>query len=73
MSGYSDAIAFGVTAAEIAWPIVLVLCVAIMIWPFLFLLLALRNPDSDAGEGDRATDISAEPTPEIPDGLEEGA
>jgi hypothetical protein len=40
-----DAAAFAVSAAEIAWAIVLVMCFALIVWPFLFLFLAKRGDD----------------------------
>ena len=39
--------ALAVTAADIAWPIVLAMCVTLMVWPFLFLFLAKRGGDPD--------------------------
>jgi uncharacterized membrane protein len=38
-----DLLSVGVTAAEIAWPIVLALCVGLMVFPFVFLYLAKRG------------------------------
>jgi len=37
----------GVTAAEIAWPIVLAMCIALMVLPFLFLLVGRGEADRD--------------------------
>ena len=37
----------GVTARDIAWPIVLVLCGALMILPFVFLVLVFRADDAE--------------------------
>jgi hypothetical protein len=45
MSVLVDAAALAVSAAEIAWPIVLVMCAALIVWPFLFLFLAKRGDD----------------------------
>lgn len=47
MTGHDDALSVGVTAAEIAWPIVLAICIALMVFPFIFVFLAKRGPDSD--------------------------
>ena len=49
----------GVTARGIAWPIVLVMCGALMILPFVFLVLVFRSDDvpsaADAPADNRAT------------------
>jgi hypothetical protein len=53
-----DLVSVGVTAAEIAWPIVLALCIALMIFPFVFLYLAKRGgpePAPGTREEERAT------------------
>lgn len=43
--------AIGVTAADIAWPIVLALCIAFMILPFVFLVVAVILPDAPLETG----------------------
>jgi hypothetical protein len=49
MSGHDDAVSLGLSAADIAWPIVLAMCIALMITPFLFLLVARgEDPDDSA-------------------------
>lgn len=47
MSSHDDVVSLGVSAADIAWPIVLVMCVALMILPFVFVLWAKRGGDPD--------------------------
>jgi hypothetical protein len=50
MNGHDDAVSVGLSAAEIAWPIVLVMCIALMVLPFLFVLVAKRperKPDEE--------------------------
>jgi hypothetical protein len=42
-----DAVSVGVSAAEIAWPIVLAMCIALMILPFLFLLVGRGEAERD--------------------------
>jgi hypothetical protein len=46
MGAHDDAVSLGLSAADIAWPIVLAMCIALMIVPFLFLLVA-RGEDPD--------------------------
>jgi hypothetical protein len=41
------AVPVGVAAADIAWPIVLGLCVALMVLPFVFLLVGRGEADRD--------------------------
>jgi hypothetical protein len=48
MNALQSALSLAVTAAEIAWPIILVLCFALMVFPFVFLFLAKRGSDPDA-------------------------
>lgn len=47
MSSHDDALSLGITAADIAWPIVLAMCLALMILPFVFVLLAKSGADPD--------------------------
>jgi hypothetical protein len=47
VSSHDDALSLGVSAADIAWPIVLAMCVALMILPFVFLFLAKWGGDPD--------------------------
>lgn len=52
MNGHDDAVSFGLSAAEIAWPIVLAMCIALMVMPFVFVLVAKRpdpKPDEEPG------------------------
>jgi hypothetical protein len=52
MSTTDEAVSFGLSTADIAWPVVLTLCVAIMVMPFMFLVLAMLRPDAEeAGDG----------------------
>jgi hypothetical protein len=43
MSVPFDAATPAIAAADIAWTIVLVMCGALIVWPFLFLILAKRG------------------------------
>ncbi len=45
MSNSEDALSLGVTTAEVAWPVVLAFCIAIMVLPFVFLVFAVLRPD----------------------------
>jgi hypothetical protein len=47
MSVPFDAAAFAVAMADIAWTIVLILCGALIVWPFLFLFLAKRGDSEE--------------------------
>jgi hypothetical protein len=52
MSNSEDALSFGLTTADVAWPVVLALCIAIMILPFVFLVFAvLRSDLEEAPDG----------------------
>jgi hypothetical protein len=52
MSTTDEAVSFGLSTADIAWPVVLTLCVAIMVMPFVFLVFAMLRPDAaEAGDG----------------------
>ncbi len=48
MKAHDDALLLGVSAADIAWPIVLALCIALMIFPFVFLIAAKWGGDDEA-------------------------
>lgn len=54
-----DLLSVGVTAAEIAWPIVLAICIGLMVFPFVFLYVAKRGGpetgEDQAGEKETAT------------------
>ncbi|MGZ4688004.1 MAG: hypothetical protein ACXVKA_09110 [Acidimicrobiia bacterium] len=54
MNGHDDAVAVGLSAADIAWPIVLAMCVALMVMPFVFVLLAKGEAESDDAAGGSA-------------------
>ena len=41
------AISMGLSSADIAWPIVLALCIALMIAPFVFVILGRGEADGD--------------------------
>jgi hypothetical protein len=47
MNSSFAAASLGVSSQDVAWAIVLVLCGALMVWPFLFLFLARRGPDDE--------------------------
>jgi hypothetical protein len=47
MNAHEDALLVGVTAAEIAWPIILAMCIALMILPFVFLFVVKGGSDID--------------------------
>ena len=47
MSNHDEALSLGISAADIAWPIVLAMCLALMIVPFVFVLLAKSGADPD--------------------------
>lgn len=42
-----EAVAVGLNAADIAWPIVLAMCIALMILPFVFLLVGRDEAGHD--------------------------
>jgi hypothetical protein len=50
MSNTDEAVSLGLTAADIAWPVVLSLCIAIMILPFVFLVFAMLRPDAEEAD-----------------------
>jgi hypothetical protein len=50
MSSTDEAVSLGLSAGDIAWPLVLVMCGALMVMPFLFLIVALRQPEEVANE-----------------------
>jgi hypothetical protein len=47
MSHSDDAMSFGLSTADVAWPVVLVLCITIMILPFVFLVFAVLRPEGE--------------------------
>jgi ABC-type glycerol-3-phosphate transport system permease component len=47
MSHSDDALSFGLSIADVAWPAVLVLCITIMVLPFLFLVFAVLRPEAE--------------------------
>lgn len=47
MNAHENAHLVGVTAAEVAWPIILAMCLALMILPFVFLVVVKRGSDPD--------------------------
>lgn len=47
VSSHDDALSLGFSAADIAWPIVLAMCIALMVLPFVFVLLAKSGADPD--------------------------
>ena len=56
MSQPDDAVSVGFSAADIAWPIVLALCIAFMILPFVFLVVAVLRPEEPLEVHDDAPD-----------------
>jgi hypothetical protein len=47
VSNHDDALSLGISAADVAWPIVLAMCIALMVLPFVFVLLAKSGADPD--------------------------
>jgi hypothetical protein len=47
MNTHDEALVVGFTAAEIAWPIILAMCIALMILPFVFLFVVKRGGGTD--------------------------
>jgi hypothetical protein len=47
MSNTDEAVSLGLSTADIAWPFVLALCIAIMVLPFVFLVFAMLRPDTE--------------------------
>jgi uncharacterized membrane protein len=47
MEGHDDALSLGITAADIAWPLVLALCIALIVLPFAFVIAAKWGGDPD--------------------------
>jgi hypothetical protein len=47
MRGHDDAVSLGITGADIAWPLVLALCITLMILPFALLIAAKWGGDTD--------------------------
>lgn len=54
MSNTDEAVSIGLTTADVAWPIVLGLCVAIMVLPFVFLVFAMVRADPEEVADDPA-------------------
>jgi hypothetical protein len=53
VSHVSEHLLVGVASQDVAWTIVLVLCGAVIVWPFLFLFLAKRGGHPDERDPDR--------------------
>ena len=51
MRGHEDAVSLGISSADIAWPIVLAMCIALMVLPFVFLLFGRGESKSDETQG----------------------
>jgi hypothetical protein len=54
VSNTDEAVSIGLTAADVAWPIVLALCIAIMVLPFVFLVFSMVRPDPEEVADDPA-------------------
>jgi hypothetical protein len=54
MSHSDEAVSVGLSTADVAWPIVLAMCIAIMILPFVFLAFAMLRPDHEEVADDHA-------------------
>jgi hypothetical protein len=54
MSKSDEVVSFGLSTADVAWPIVLALCIAIMVLPFAFLVFAMLRSDPEEVPDDRA-------------------
>jgi len=50
MRGRDDALSLGIGVADIAWPVVLALCITLMIVPFAFLIAAKWGGDTDEAQ-----------------------
>jgi hypothetical protein len=46
----AEQLPIGVSSQDISWTVVLVMCGAVIVWPFLFLFLAKRGSDPDDHE-----------------------
>jgi len=55
MSNSEDALSLGLTTADVSWPVVLALCIAIMVLPFVFLVFAVLRPEAEE-VGDESPD-----------------
>ena len=47
MKAHDDALSLGVSVADVAWPLVLALCITLMVLPFAFLIAAKWGGDTD--------------------------
>jgi len=47
MNAHDDALAFGLSSADVAWPIVLAMCITLMVLPLVFVIVAKWGGDSD--------------------------
>jgi hypothetical protein len=47
MKAHEETLSLAVTTAEIAWPIILGMCIALMVLPFVFLLVVKRGSAYD--------------------------
>ena len=47
MNAHENTCLAGVTATEVAWPIILAMCIALMILPFVFLVVVKRGSGPD--------------------------
>ena len=47
MSRSEEAMALGLSTSDVAWPVVLAVCVAIMVLPFVFLVVAVVRPEAE--------------------------
>jgi hypothetical protein len=47
MKGHSELLTVGLTSADIAWPIILGMCVLLMILPFAFLFVGRGEEESE--------------------------
>ncbi len=52
MHSHDDALSVGVTAADIAWPLILAICFALMVLPFAFWFIVQFATDSDNASDD---------------------
>ena len=60
MTVNDEAISVGLSAADIAWPIVLAMCIALMILPFVFLLVGEERWNGMTRRADTGRDHLAE-------------
>ena len=51
MKAHDEVVSLGLSTADIAWPVVLVMCVALILAPFVLLFVARHGVDPDDTSG----------------------